>query len=332
MRILMIGGTRFVGRHLVTAAIAGGHEVTLVHRGRTGADLFDGTARHVLVDRDDAGALAAALAEGEWDATIDVCAYFPGQVTALADALGGRGGRFVLISTASVYDPEGPGFTEDGRVHEFDGPAPTELTDGTYGGLKVLCERVALDRFGAATLILRPTYVAGPWDPHGTVDYWAHRIARGGEVLAPGDPDAPMQVIDARDIADFTLAALAGGRSGTLHLVGASATSTFRDLLDDVRTGVGRADATLTWVDSAFLLAEGETSGSLPLWSQGDPVEDLTSTADPAASLAAGLRVRSVAATARDVLAGGAPTAKAMSAEREAELLGRWHAREAGAE
>ncbi|GIG56201.1 reductase [Longispora fulva] len=327
MRILMIGGTKFVGRHLATAALAAGHELTLLHRGRTGADLFESQARHLLADRDDPEALTAALAEGEWDATIDVCAYLPGQVTALADALGDRGGQFVLISTSSVYDPEAPGFTEDGRVHEFDGPAPTELTDAAYGGLKVLCERVAFDRFGPSTLVVRPTYVIGPWDHHGTLDYWAHRVARGGEVLAPGDPDAPMQVIDARDIAAFTLAAVADGRGGTYHLVGASATGTFRDLLEEVRTGVGAADATFTWVDDAFLIEAGVTSAALPLWSQGDPAEDLTSTADPAASLRAGLRVRPVAVTARDVLAGGAATAKAMSAEREAELLASWHAR-----
>ncbi|MEV6521681.1 NAD-dependent epimerase/dehydratase family protein [Longispora sp. NPDC051575] len=321
MRILIMGGTKFVGRHLATTAIAAGHDVTLLNRGKSGGDLFGDSVRPLLADRDDPDALTAALADGEWDVTIDVCAYVPGQVTALADALGGRGGQLAFVSTSSVYDPEGPGFTEDSRLLELDGPVPTESTPATYGGLKVLCERVALDRFGPATLIVRPTYVVGPWDHHGTLDYWAHRVARGGEVLAPGDPDAPMQIIDARDIADFTLAGVATGLAGTFHLVGDSGTATFRELLDAVRDAVGPPGTTFTWVDDAFLLAEGDR---LPLWSAGDPSEDLISTADPRASLAAGLTVRSVATSARDVL--DSP-ATGMSADREAELLTRWHAR-----
>ncbi|GIG56020.1 isoflavone reductase [Longispora fulva] len=330
MRILIIGGTRFIGRHIAATALAAGHEVTLLHRGRTGGDLFDGAARHLLADRDDPDALAATLADGEWDATIDICAYLPGQVTTLADALGARGGRYVLISTASVYDPEGPGFTEDSRLHELEGPTPTDVSEVTYanyGALKVLCERVASDRFGDAILVLRPSYVIGPWDHFGHVDYWAHRIARGGQILAPGAPGTPLQVIDARDIAEFTVTALAEGRSGTLHLVGASATSTYADFLDEVRAGIGVAESTVTWVDDAFLLAEGETVASLPMWAQGDRAEELTSAADPAASLRAGLRLRPVAESAREALATGAPSKKALTAEREAELLARWHAR-----
>lgn len=324
MRLLVIGGTQFVGRHLVTAALAAGHDVTLVHRGRTGADLFP-QAAHRLADRDDVEALSAAVAHGEWDATVDVCAYRPRQVTALADALDGRGGRYVLVSTASVYDPEATGFTEDGRVFAEIEPEPAEVTDAAYGPLKVGCERIARERFGA-TLVVRPTYVIGPWDSNRAFDYWVHRIARGGEVLAPGNADAPMQVIDARDIADFIVTALADDRVGTFHLVGASATYTFGDLLNDVTAGVGATDATLTWVDNSFLLAAGESARTLPLWSQGDPVEDLASTADPAASLEAGLVVRSVADSARDVLRAGTQPERFMSGDREAELLRQYRA------
>src|SRR5262245_58506764 len=136
MRILVIGGTRFVGRYIVEAALAAGHDVTLVHRGRTGTELFP-AATHILADRNDAEALSAALVNREWDATVDVCAYLPPQVDSLADALGrgagqggrgGRGGQFCFISTVSVYDPEHPGFGEDARVHEFDTEPPTEVT------------------------------------------------------------------------------------------------------------------------------------------------------------------------------------------------------------
>ncbi|MGN9907584.1 NAD-dependent epimerase/dehydratase family protein [Phytohabitans sp. LJ34] len=322
MRVLVVGGTKFVGRHIVAAAIEAGHDVALLHRGRTGAGLFL-DAEHRLADRDDTAALSAALADGVWDATLDVSAYLPRQVTALADALDGRGGRYVFVSTTSVYDPRTAGFTEDGRVVGEIDPEPETVTDATYGPLKVGCERLARERFHAP-LVIRPTYVIGPWDHSQRFDYWVQRIARGGEVLAPGDADAPMQVIDARDLADFVVASLATGRVGTFHLVGASATYTFGDLLDDIATGVGATDTTVTWVENAFLRAAGETARTLPLWSAGDPVEDLASTADPAASLAAGLRVRPVADSARDVLVGGRPLERFMTRDREAELLRRY--------
>ncbi len=320
MRMLVVGGTKFVGRHVVAAAVAAGHEVTLLHRGVTGPGLFP-TAVHLLADRDDPAALTDVVAGGEWDATVDVSGYFPRQVHALADALDNRGGRYVYVSSSSVYDPVTPGFAEDGRVFAEPDPEPTTVTDATYGGLKVGCERVARERFGEAVLVVRPTYVIGPWDHHGAFDYWVHRIARGGEVLAPGAPDAPMQVIDARDIAGFILTALDTSTVGPFHLVGASATYAFQDLLDDVAVGVGATGVTFTWVDTAYLRAAGESGATLPLWSAGDPVEDLASTADPAASLAAGLTVRPVAESARDVLAGGTVPTRGLTPEREVELL-----------
>lgn len=327
MRILMIGGTKFVGRHITAAALAAGHDVTLLHRGRTGADLFP-EAEHRLADRNDPDALAI-LADGQWHATIDVSAYFPGQVTALADALGERAGKFVFISTASVYHPEHAGFTEDSRLFELDPneSVPTEITETTYGPLKVACERVAQDRFGADTLIVRPTYVIGPWDSLRRFDHWVHRVARGGDILAPGMPSDPLQVIDARDIADFVMTSLASGTSGPIHLVGASASYTFGDLLAEIRAGVGSPDATITWVDNAFLLDAGETAETLPLWSQGDPIENLASTADPTASLKTGLVPRSIADSARDVLSTSLAPDGMLTAEREAELLERWRTR-----
>lgn len=319
MRILVIGGTRFVGRHVVAAATAAGHDVTLLHRGLHGADLF-GDSAHRLADRNDADALAAALAEGEWDATIDVCGYRPSQVSLLADALAGRGGRYVFVSSASVYKPTGPGFTETGRVFKELQPEPTTVTAETYGPLKVACERVARERFGPV-LVVRPTYVIGPWDHNAGFDYWVHRIARGGEILAPGAPTDPMQVIDARDLAEFVLTSVDNRRDGTFHVVGASAAYTFGELLRDIATGVGAASPVVTWVNNDFLQSAGVTPQALPLWSGGDPVEDLASTADPAASLAAGLTVRPVGDSARDVLADGTAPTDFLTAERETELL-----------
>ena len=146
MRILVMGGTRFVGRHLAAAALARGHAVTLFHRGRTGVELFP-EATHLLGDRD--GDLRA-LASGRWDATVDVSAYVPRQVHSLADTLADRGGRYVYISSLSVYaTPQPPRFTEDAPLIELADPTVEEVTDETYGGLKVLCERAAVGRFGA---------------------------------------------------------------------------------------------------------------------------------------------------------------------------------------
>ncbi|GLZ78834.1 hypothetical protein Afil01_36410 [Actinorhabdospora filicis] len=325
MRILLIGGTRFVGRHLTEALIAAGHEVTLVHRGRTGTELFDGRAKHVLADRDDTAALTAALAEGEWDATIDVCAYFPRHVTTLAAALGGRGGRYVLVSTLSVYTLDEPGFGEDASLIEIDGPVPETITEETYGALKVLCERAAGELFGEGTLILRPTYIVGPWDPYRRLDYWTHRVARGGEILAPGGPDTPVQVVDARDIADFTVACLDEGRAGVFHLVGGSGEYTFAALFADIAAGLGVGEPVVTWVDKAFLEAEGVSDADLPMAGIGDATHDVGGTADPAASLRAGFSARSIARTAAELA--GLPLEKGLSGEREAEVLARWRTR-----
>ncbi|HEY3732605.1 MAG TPA: NAD-dependent epimerase/dehydratase family protein [Streptosporangiaceae bacterium] len=194
MRILVIGGTQFVGRHVVEAALAAGDDLTLFHRGRTNPGLF-AEAEHRLGDRD--GDLAA-LADGEWHATIDCSAYVPRQVRSLAAMLGGRGGRYVHISSVSAYAEATtyPGMTEDAPLAVLDDPATEVVNEVTYGGLKALCEQAAQETFGAPgrlpdaagapVSIVRPTYVAGPFDPTRRFTWWVERIAKGGRVLAPG--------------------------------------------------------------------------------------------------------------------------------------------------
>ena len=182
MRSLIIGGTAFVGRHIAQAAADRGHELTLFHRGKTGTDLFP-QATHLSGDRDND---LSALSAGAWDATIDVCAYFPRQVRSLAAALRGRGGRYVFISSVSAYSPSvPPGYDESAPLADVGDPDAAEVTDANYGGLKVACEHAGTELFGPETTIIRPTYVIGPYDRSFRFTWWVDRIARGGTVLAP---------------------------------------------------------------------------------------------------------------------------------------------------
>ena len=195
MRILVVGGTIFVGRALTEVALARGHAVTLLNRGKSGAAVPAGVEQ-LTADRN--GDLSV-LQGREWDAVIDTCAYFPRQVRSLRTALGGAP-HYTLISTVSVYaDHARPGLNEES-------PLATPILDdtittvdaGSYGPLKSGCEAVA----GTGNLIIRPGIIAGPHDPTGRFAYWIRRLADEGEFLAPGDGSAALQVIDARDLAE----------------------------------------------------------------------------------------------------------------------------------
>jgi 2'-hydroxyisoflavone reductase len=331
MRLLIIGGTAFVGRHMCAAALADGHDVTLFNRGRTGPDLFP-AATQLTGDRNSD---LSALSTGEWDATIDVCAYVPRQVRSLHEALGDRGGQYLYISSTSAYrTPVAPGFSEDAPLAVLDDPDTEEITDQTYGGLKVLCERLAAELFPALTIV-RPTYVIGPYDKTYRFTWWVERIARGGAVLAPVDPDGPIQVIDARDLASWTVALAAGGVTGTFHAVSPAPPYGFLEMLTAIAASVGPPGTELVPVGQDFLLAEGETAESLPLWPGGDSESEINA-ADPAAATAAGLAPRPLRQTVLELQAAEllTPTPArpgvGISAEREAELLSRWRSEQAG--
>ncbi len=318
MRLLVIGGTRFVGRHLVETALAAGHDVTLVHRRATA--LFP-DARHVLADRD--GDLSA-LSDEEWDATVDVCAYLPGQVRSLAAALGGRGGHHVLVSTVSVYaDRDGPGGDEDSALLPAADDDVTDVTNATYGPLKVACERAAATAYGDRLAVVRPTYVIGPHDPTGRYPWWVRRMARGGRVLAPGAPTDPAQVVDVRDLADFQLHLATTRTGGTFHAVRPAIS--WAELLE-ATAAVAPAGSSLEWVDGTWLTEHGVTGEDLPLWSEG--VEDWQSAMSPARAESAGLRHRPLSETVRDTAAwatdGHLVDGVGLTADREAELLAHW--------
>jgi nucleoside-diphosphate-sugar epimerase len=329
MRILMIGGTAFVGRYITQAAIDAGHDVTLFHRGRTGRDLFP-PATHLTGDRNDD---LSALTSGSFDATIDVCAFFPRQVRSLARALDGRGGRYVYISSVSAYKaPLESGYDENAPLADCPDPDAAEVTPQNYGGLKVACEQAATELFGAQTTIIRPTYVIGPHDRSYRFTWWVDRLARGGNVLAPGDPVAPIQVIDARDQGTWTIRLLDESITGTFHSVSPEPPFGFGEMLEAIAAEVAPAGTRLTWVDSDFLLAEGLDGAIVPLWDEGDEKEATACLASPAAAFAAGLRPRPLRQSIADIRAedrvpGTGRAGVGVPAEREADVLAKWAAR-----
>jgi nucleoside-diphosphate-sugar epimerase len=331
MRILIVGGTRFVGRAIAEAALAGGHDVTLLHRGKTMPQSL-AEAEHILVDRD-GDQLVDALAGRTFDATVDVCAYVPRQVTTLAAALDGRGGHQVFISTMSVYvDEQDFGFDESGRLATLSDPTTEDVTNETYGGLKVLCEQAAVAAYGDdAVALVRPTYVIGPHDPTGRFTWWVRRIADGGRVLAPGPHEAPMQVIDARDQGEWCVRLAESAATGPFNSVAPTPPFGFGHLLDAAVRAVGPHSAELVWVDGGWLREQGEDGQTLPLWTEG--VSENVMAADPTRALNTGLSPRPLTETVADTLAwmkdeNPAPAPGwGLSAEREAELLALWDAR-----
>jgi nucleoside-diphosphate-sugar epimerase len=329
VRILIVGGTRFVGRYLTAEASDRGHEVTVLHRGTSCAGAPG--VEHLHADRDaDLGLLDGRA----WDATIDTCAYRPEQVRSLAGALAGRGGHHLLISTISVYaDLPGPGRDEGAPLQaplglSADDPAdvPPPLA---YGRLKVGCELVARSRH-PSLLIVRPTFVIGPHDHTGRFPAWVARVARGGVVLAPGPDSAPFQYIDVRDLARLCVDQVERGAAGTLHATAPSIT--WGELFAGLLEAVGSAGTAVTWAPSSWLAGRGVGRRELPLWvgsDEPDPVFQL----DPGRALAAGLEVRPLADTIGDTARWlAAPGAAAglpqlgLTPAREAELLSEWAA------
>ncbi|HXM54329.1 MAG TPA: NAD-dependent epimerase/dehydratase family protein [Candidatus Dormibacteraeota bacterium] len=317
MKLLVLGGTRFLGRHLVEDALTRGHEVTLFNRSRTNPDLFAGVER-VGGDRD--GGLGG-LRGRRWDAVADPSGYVPRVVRQASDLLRDATGAYAFISTGSVYPLHSEDKSEGGPLEPLADPA-SEDVNAHYGALKARCEAVVTEAFGDRALIVRSGLIVGPHDPTGRFTYWAVRLARGGEVLAPGEPGRRVQFIDARDQAAWILDMLEAGRGGTYNVTGPTTPLTFGELL-------ARAAGAVTWVGDDFLVEQGVRPYSeMPLWvppSAGGlhmPVER---------ALAAGLRTRDVDATIGDTREWAETAAGALGGtltpEREAELLERWHAR-----
>jgi 2'-hydroxyisoflavone reductase len=324
MRILVLGGTSFAGRHLVELALARGHDLVLFNRGRTGADLHAGVER-VVGER--AGSLDG-LRGRTFDAVVDMSGYFPPDVERSAELLAGSAGRYLFVSTRSVYaDHSRAGSNEDSALAELPPGAPEdEITEESYGPLKVRCERAARAAFGERILVLRPGLIVGPYDPTGRFTYWPVRVAEGGDVLAPAPPDQPIQVVDARDLVAFALDLLERGAGGTFDVVGPAGMLTLGRVLEACLAAGG--GARVVWVDEAFLLERGvEPWTELPLWTPGADMAGFQRS-DVSRALAAGLSVRPIAETVADTLrwaeAARPGPGASMTREREAALLREW--------
>jgi 2'-hydroxyisoflavone reductase len=248
MRILMVGGTSFVGRHITERALEQGHSVTLFNRGKTNAGAF-GQAEQVLGDRSLGADGLSALTGREFDATVDVCAYVPATVRDLLGVLGGGVGHYTFISTISVY-PEtvAAGFDESSPLVE---PSfADELTMPEYGALKVACEQAAAEMLGDGVCVVRPGYVVGPYDPTGRFTYWVERVARaaGGPMLGGAAAPPPLQVIDGRDLAKFTVDLVEAGASGAFNATTPEPAPTFEELLRQIADGIGVPVPDVKWL------------------------------------------------------------------------------------
>lgn len=321
MRLLLLGGPRFLGRAITDAALERGHELTFFNRATTNPELHPEVER-IVGDRKEG---LDALAGRRWDAVVDTSGYLPRDVQGSAAALA-ESGLYCFVSSISVYADFRTPVDENSPLAELGDLPEDEVTEETYGALKALCERAVRDTFAERALVVRPGLIVGPHDPTGRFTYWPHRVARGGEVLAPGPPERPTQVIDVRDLAEWTVALCEEHRSGTYNATHPGVG--FSDLLETCRA-VTSSDARATWVTDEFLLQQdvGEWM-ELPLW-LADPALAAADRVDVGRAVAAGLVFRSLEETVLATLAHAQTVAGVgLTEQREAELLAAWHGRE----
>jgi 2'-hydroxyisoflavone reductase len=337
MRILVMGGTRFVGRAVVDAALAAGHDVTLFNRGRTAPDLFSGVER-IVGDRN--GDLAG-LRGREFDAVIDPSAYFPRQVEAVVEALGPGIPHYTFVSSVSVYaGHDTPGADETAARATVSKPGAEDL-DADYGAWKARCEDVLDAALPGRVHHVRAGLVVGPADNTRRFTWWVARLARGGRVLAPEPADQPVQVIDVRDLAGWIVRAAEDGVTGALNATGAPGAHTLGSMLEVIRRVTGERSQ-LAWVGEDFLIDNDvQPFTDLPLWlpPRIAPTHVGFFARDNARAVAAGLRLRALrdtVAAVRDEVAAGPgahPSPRdygntlpepGLAPAREAELLRAW--------
>lgn len=341
MSILVLGGTGFIGPHMVEYAVGRGHEVTLFNRGRTNTHLFPDLEK-LVGDRD--GDLAA-LEGRNWDAVLDNTGYVPRMVRDSAELLADSG-RYVFVSSISAYKDLGPhGITEDYEVGRLDDPTVEEWRGPAYGPLKALCEDVAQEVFGDRATVVRPGYIVGPGDGTDRWTYWPVRVAAGGAMAAPGAPSDPIQFIDARDLSEWVVRMAEQGIGGVYNGVGPAEATDMAGMLEACRDASG-SDAEFRWIDSAFVEEQGVR---FPIWGPPDhPTWGGAHLVDNTRAIEAGYASRPAVETVRDTLEwwnglseddrpdgmrsglrkppelGGGPATLEAMREVEAQLLAAW--------
>jgi 2'-hydroxyisoflavone reductase len=321
MKLLVLGGTVFLGRHIVDAALARNHEVTLFNRGQHNAHLYPDLEK-LCGDRD--GGLDA-LKDRIWDAVVDTCGHVPRLVSDSACLLADAVDHYTFISSISVYnDFSATRIRENTAVGTLEDETVEEVTDATYGPLKALCEQAAEVAMPGRVLSVRAGLIVGAHDPSDRFTYWPVRVARGGEVLAPSSPEAPVQFIDVRDLAQWIMHMAEQKKTGVYNATGPAELLTFGQFLDACRETTG-SDATFTWPSAAFLAGQEMPS----LWVPGEKSGMFQ--ADIAKATADGLTFRPLSETVYDTLTwahsrpGDNEWRAGLSPQREAEVLAAWH-------
>lgn len=304
LRILVLGGTGFLGPSTIEVALARGHKVTMFNRGKTRPDLLPGVAR-LQGDRDpkkDEG--LKALEQGEWDVVIDNSGYYPRMVGASAELLSKRVGRYIYISSISAYkDPSPVNGEETAPLATM--PDPTLETMGKqyehYGALKALCEQAAEKAMPGRTCVVRPGFIVGPDDPSGRFTYWPVRVDQGGEIAVPGTPSDPIQVIDVRDLGAWLVKLAEDGATGIFNACGPEKPLPWGEVLAACRKAATKKGS-LTWIPAAWL-AKRQPPVGFPIWVPAEGETRGFHTWSNARAVKAGLRFRPVAATVLDTLA-----------------------------
>lgn len=329
LEILILGGTGFIGPHMVREALRRGHKVTLFNRGRTNNTLFP-DLETIIGDRD--GGLDG-LKGRRWDAVIDNSGYVPRHVEDSARLLANSVARYLYVSTVAVYADFSIHNTEDAALATIADETIEEVNGETYGPLKALCEkRVAAEFDAEALTIVRPTYIAGPGDRTDRFSYWPIRTRKGGEMIWPGTPQDAIQVVDVRDLAVFVIDCLNQGRSGTYNMVNPAGAYTMGDLLEDSQA-ITATNVEPVWISEEFAYQNGLIGGrALPVWHPRTGPDAAPGSFSGERARRAGFHSRPERETARDLLTWWdtlpaerrAQIRAGIEAEREAELIAKF--------
>ncbi len=334
MRILVLGGTKFVGRALVDAALSANHQITIFNRGKSNPNLFK-NIETITGDRDGGLSVLKGL---KWDIVIDTCGYVPRIVRQSVELLQDSVERYVFISTLSVYNDEkvsgSERICEDSPLKAIKDESLEEVNAQTYGALKVLCENEVEKCFTERSLHIRPGYIVGPHDPTDRFTYWALRATQGGDALAPNPPKSQMQIVDARDLAAWIIESCERDRRGFFNAVGPDRDLSIKELLDSCVQVASKKDLTpanFIWLDEKFLVAHEVGYGSeLPLCSPSAVGKSDDTIFDSSKAISAGLTFRPLTETIDETISWARQRSPkhqmraGLSPERETQLLKAW--------